>query len=181
MEGPDADWVDPGYPAEIVRELLPWLGDGGTALDLASGGGRNARVLAGAGWRVLAVDLSAEGLRRTGDLGPGVQPVRAELPRFAMRPGSVDLVLKTFYLERALFPFMRKSLRPGGYVAVETYSVLELEELGGDVGRDFVLDRGELLEAFAGFRILLHQEGIFEREEGERGLARLIARKPPAP
>ena len=150
----------------------------GVALDLASGGGRNARAMVEAGWRVVVVDLSWEGLARTRGLGRSVLPVRADLRAFAAAPSAVDLVVKTFYLERTLFPLIRDVLRPGGLVAVETYSVLELDELGGDVGRDFVLDRSELRHAFAGFEILLHQEGIFEREEGERGLARLIARKP---
>lgn len=178
VEAHDSDWVDPGHPAVLLQEVLARLGPPAVALELASGGGRNARALAEAGWRVLAVDLSREGLERTAALGPRVLPVRARLPWFAVRPGSVELVVKTFYLERRLFPFMREVLRPGGHVVVETYSVLELDELGGDVGREFVLERGELRDAFAGFEILLHEEGVFEREEGERGLARLVARKP---
>lgn len=177
-EATDSDWVDPGYPSPLVEQAVRRIGRPGVALDLASGGGRNARFLAEHGWRVVAVDLSRDGLERTRSLTPAVLPVRADLRRFAVRPEAVDLAVMSFYLERGLFPLVREALRSGGHVVVETYSVLELDELGGDVSRRFTLERGELLRAFAGFEILLHEEGIFEREEGERGLARLLARKP---
>ncbi len=179
----DGDWIDLARPAAIVRDAASWLeGAGGVAWDVACGAGRNALHLAAAGWRVLAVDRSAEGLRRlrrrAHERELPVQPVRADLARFALEPASVDLVVNTHFLLRPLFPRLRAALRPGGLLLFETFSVHEIEELGGDVRRAFALERGELARAFAGWEVLLYEEGVFEREEGERGLARLIARKP---
>ncbi|MFQ5690363.1 MAG: class I SAM-dependent methyltransferase [Gemmatimonadota bacterium] len=178
---PDGDWVDVRRPAAILLDAEPWLASPGVALDLACGAGRNALFLAERGWRVLAVDLSRDGFRRLSrrarSRGLTIQPVLADLERFGVRPGRVDLVVNTHFLLRSLFPLIRAALRPGGLLLFETFGIDELETLGGDVRRAYVLERGELPRAFPGFEILLHEEGVFEREEGERGLARLIARK----
>jgi len=203
----DGDWAESAGPAAIVRDAAPWLaraklergtperakaardergpttapGSSPVALDLACGVGRNALFLAETGWRVMGVDLSVEGLRRMVRQGRSdalpILPVLADAGRFQVRPGTFDLVVNTFFLLRSAFPLIEAALRPGGLLLFETFSVLELDELGGDIRREFALERGELLEAFAGFEVLLHEEGVFEREEGERGLARMIARK----
>lgn len=184
------DWIDVREPAAIVRDAAPWLdadAAAGTrlALDVACGAGRNALHLAERGWRVLAVDLSRAGLRRlaerAGRRNLPVQPVRADLARFWVEPESCDLVVNTHFLLRSSFPLLRAALKPGGLLLFETFSVLEIEELGGDVRRTYALERGELRAAFQDFEALLWEEGIFERPEGERGLARLIGRKPAGP
>lgn len=179
----EGDWVEAGEPAAIVRDAHPFLEQmrGGRALDVACGAGRNAHFLARQGLRVMGVDLSVAGLRRMQGRAREeelpVLPILADAGRFHVRPGAFDLVVNTFFLLRASFPLLRSALRPGGLLLFETFSVLELDELGGDIRREFTLERGELLEAFPDFQVLLHEEGVFEREEGERGLARLIARK----
>ncbi|MBI4538998.1 MAG: methyltransferase domain-containing protein [Gemmatimonadetes bacterium] len=176
------DWVDVGRPAQIVEDALPWLRPPGLALDLACGAGRNALFLAERGFRVVAVDLSLEGLQplaarvRTGGLS--VQPIHADLEHFAVAPGTFDVVVNTHFLLRSAFPLIHAALREGGLLLFETYSVDEIDVLGGDIRREYALERGELRRAFEGFEILRYEEGVFEREEGERGLARMIARKP---
>ncbi len=177
----EGDWEDLSAPAEIVTDALSSLPPSGLALDVACGAGRNAAFLAERGWRVAAVDLSLEGLRRlaarTRPQNLPVLPVLADVGCFDVRPGTVDLVVNTYFLLRSAFPFLRTALRTGGIVVFETFSVIELEELGGDIRREFTLERGELLRAFSDFDVLFHEEGVFEREGGEQGLARLIARK----
>jgi tellurite methyltransferase len=127
------------------------------------------------------VDLSLEGLRLLGERARArdlpILPVLADAGEFGIRPGAFDLVVNTFFLLRSAFPLIREALRPGGLLVLETFSVIELEELGGDIRRAFTLERGELLEVFGDFEVRLHEEGVFERDEGERGLARLVARK----
>jgi tellurite methyltransferase len=177
----EGDWVDVREPSRILTDALPWLPHPGRALDLACGAGRNALFLAERGWRVMGVDLSLEGLRLLGERARArdlpILPVLADAGEFGIRPGAFDLVVNTFFLLRSAFPLIREALRPGGLLVLETFSVIELEELGGDIRRAFTLERGELLEAFGDFEVRLHEEGVFERDEGERGLARLVARK----
>ncbi len=178
----DGDWVDEARPARLVEEVLPLLPREGRALDLACGAGRNALALAERGLRVLAVDLSWEGLLLTRQRGwersLPIQPVLADLERFAVRPGRFDVVVNTHFLLRETFSLIRDALAPGGLVVFETYHVDEIDVVGGDIRRAYALEPGELRRAFDGFEVLRHEEGVFEREGGQRGLARLVARKP---
>ncbi len=178
----EGDWVDGSEPAAILIDAEVSLPAGGIAFDAACGAGRNALWLAERGWKVLAADLSLEGLRRLRSrIRVGVhriQPVLADLSNPPLGPGTVDLVVNSYFLLRPLLPVLLGALRPGGLLLFETFSVLEIDELGGDIRRDFAVRRGELLEVARGFEVLLHEEGVFDRGEGERGLARLVARKP---
>lgn len=174
--------VEPARPARLLEEADPWLPDDGRALDVACGAGRNALFLARRGFEVVAVDLSAEGLRalqrRAREERLPVRPVQADLVRFSLRPGRFDVVVNTHFLERRTFPLLREALAPGGLLVFETYNVDEIDLLGGDIRREYALERGELRRAFGDLEVLVYEEGVFERQEGRRGLGRLIARNP---
>lgn len=178
----DGDWVDLPEAASVLKSATSWLPGRGHALDLACGAGRNALFLARRGLDVTAVDLSGEALgilrRRSREIGLGVHLVQADLERFPLPRERFDVVVSTRFLLRDLFRPIRRTLKPGGLLVFETYNLDELEILGGDLRREYVLERGELRRAFSGMEILLYEEGIFQEPEGERGLARLIARKP---
>lgn len=177
----DGDWTDERRPARIVEDARAWLPSEGLALDVACGAGRNALFLAERGLRVLGVDLSQEGLRlmerRARARSLPVQGVLADLARFSLRPGRFDVVVNTHFLLREALPLIRDALAPGGLLVFETYHVDELDVLGGDIRRAFALERGELRRAFPDLEVLLYEEGVFEREEGERGLARMVGRR----
>jgi hypothetical protein len=104
--------------------------------------------------------------------------VQADLERFEVRPASIDLAIKTYFLLRPALALVRAALRPGGIAAVETYTVQHVEELGETMRREHLLDRGELRHAFDDWEVLLYQEGILTDAGRARGLARVIARKP---
>lgn len=177
----DGDWADVREPAEVLRRAARWLPPRGRALDLACGAGRNALFLADRGLRVMAVDLSIEGLRRTARRARRrrlpVLAVQADLNRFAVRSGTFDVVVNTHFLLRSTFPLIIEALVPGGLLVFETWSVDEIDVLGGDIRREYALEHGELPRAFADFEVLETREGVVARPEGERGLARLVARK----
>lgn len=176
------DWADIDEPSAILSEATPWLEPPGPALDLACGAGRNALFLAARGFHVMAVDISWEGLsrlaRRSRSASQRIQPVHADLERFEARSEAFGLIVNTHFLLRSTFPLIRRSLRPGGILLFETYNTDEIDLLGGDIRREYALERGELRKAFSDFEILLYEDGVVERAEGERGLARMIARKP---
>lgn len=80
------------FVADELAALPP-----GRALDLGSGEGRNSIWLAGRGWQVTAVDFSAVGLARGGELardaGVSVDWVHADLLDYEPARGGYDLVL----------------------------------------------------------------------------------------
>lgn len=177
----EGDWADIDVPATIIKDAEAWLEPPGLALDVACGAGRNSLFLARRGFKVISVDISWEGLKRLASRARKqallIQPIHADLERFALRPESLDVIVNTRFLLRRLFPEYHRALRPGGLLLFETFNVDEIETLGGDIRRAYALERGELRESFSGFEILLYDEGVFERREGERGLARMVARK----
>lgn len=95
-----------------VRDLPP--GDG---LDIGAAGGGNTRVLQGLGWRMLALEFTAEGAEVAHERG--LQVVRADAQRLPVPDESLDLVTALDVLEhlpdhkRAAAEIYRV-LRPGG-------------------------------------------------------------------
>ncbi len=176
------DWADIDEPAVILKKAERWLRPPGLALDVACGAGRNSLFLARLGFTVIAVDISWEGVQRLARRARGeslpVHPIHADLERFALPPECFDLIVNTRFLLRSLFPTLRGALRRGGLLAFETYTVDEIEVLGGDIRRVYALERGELRQAFADFELKFYEEGVLEQAEGKRGLARMLARKP---
>lgn len=98
--------------ARRVRGLLP-----GDALDIGAAGGGNTRVLQGLGWRVLALEFTAEGAQVGRERG--LQVVRADAQHLPVADQSLDLVTALDVLEhlpdheRAAAQIHRV-LRPGG-------------------------------------------------------------------
>lgn len=175
---------DHRVPAEadpLVRDVADGLPPGSLALDLACGPGRNALHLARQGHRVVAVDLSQVALERLSDEARReelpVMPVQADLARFTVPPASFDLVVDVHFLERALFPVIRRALRPGGRLVFTTFTTREIDGFGRDLPRRLLLEPGELRRAFADLDVLRYEEDVFRRCGGRRrAMARLIAR-----
>ncbi len=106
--------------AEIVENLPP-----GTALDLGCGGGGDALWLAGRGWHVTAVDISANAVRRLAETASGLPVVATRVDLTESFPdGTWDLVsaqyLHTpFELPRArVLRRAAHALNPGGRLVV---------------------------------------------------------------
>lgn len=149
------------------------------ALDVACGAGRHAVYLAGEGFHVTAVDLSAEALTKTrqlaasGNVSIETQQVDLEAEAVDLGESRYDLVAVCFFLHRPLSPVLRRAVRPGGLVVYKTYSVDQRKYPGRPRHRMHMLEHNELLREFADFRVLHYTE-----EWEGKGTAALIARKP---
>jgi tellurite methyltransferase len=165
----DEHYADAANVESAPEPLLVQVADlvhAGKALDLACGSGRNALYLAGLGWRVTAVDRSANGLRRLRERAAGlhIEICQADLERgeFSIVPDSYDLICDVLYLERSLFGSIRNGIRPGGIFL----ATLLLRQAGSK--SRFRLAPGELRQEFDGWKILYYSE---------TGVARILARK----
>lgn len=148
-----------------VARFAPLIPAGGEVLDLACGGGRHTRLLAGLGYRVEAVDRETGGLDdlagtagvtvRTADLEDGPWPYGGR--RFAG-------VVATNYLHRPRLADLLAALADPGILIYETF-MLGNERYGRPASPEFLLRPQELLQvaAAAGLRVLAFEEGYVDR------------------
>lgn len=183
----------PSEHASIVRELLPLL-PAGPALDIACGTGRHALFLAARGQHVTAVDFSRVALdkleararskhipvRRSRSipaagrhLHGGLNLVQANLEETQLPDRRFDLIICIQYLQRSLFSQIVRALRPDGVLLMETFTRAQLEFPGGPRNPAYLLETGELREAFPELCVLFYRE-----LRAGQGIASLLARKP---
>jgi tellurite methyltransferase len=156
---------------DFTRPLTP-----GSALDLASGPGRNAIYLAQCGWIVTAVDGSSVALELLRANNPSIDArvVDLEAGEFTVPPSAFDLVLSCYYLQRSLIPLMKSALRPGGLL-IMIVLLAGADQPQGTSARAYP---GELRAFFSDWAIMQYGE----RETGESAhryaVAELVAQKP---
>ena len=132
-------------PSAWVQRWAARIPAAGRVLDVACGGGRHARYLAGQGCRVDAVDRDAASFLGLAGVAH-VTTCEADLEGGAWPYGgeSFDAVVVTNYLHRPLFPRLFAALKPGGVLIYETFA-LGNERYGRPRNPDFLLQPGELL------------------------------------
>ena len=168
--------------AQVLRDnqyLLPKTGD---ALDLACGLGGNALLLARAGLRVQAWDLSpvaveslhSRSMNEAGSLRAEVRDVLVSPPA----PVSFDVIVISYFLDRALAPALCAALRPGGLLFYQTF-VRDKVSQHGPGNADFLLAENELLSMFKTLRLRVYRdEGrVGETKQGLRNEALFVGQK----
>jgi SAM-dependent methyltransferase len=148
----------------------------GTALDVATGQGRNALYLAAHGWTVTGVDTSDEGLRQAGEAaqhaGLRADMVHADVGTFDFGTDRWDLVA-LIYAPAALkrLPDLRRAVRPGGLVVYEYFAPAGPS--------DHAPGPGELAKEFTGWEILQDEEveDVPDWAVDRAKLVRFVARK----
>lgn len=149
-----------GKPSHWVTRFASLVPASGTVLDYACGGGRHARLLAGTGRRVMAVDRDAAALAGL----DGVDRVKAleldlegeDWPLAGLR---VDAIVVTNYLHRPRFAQLLDLLAEGGVLIYETF-MRGNERFGRPRSPEFLLEPGELLERLgSAFSIVAFEQG----------------------
>lgn len=139
-----------------------------TVLDIATGTAEDLSWLADQGFDVVGLDVSpiAIGKARERDTRLDVRVWDADdgLPE-----GRWDLVLTLHFLDRRLWPQIRRAVRPGGVFVAEVLCE------GTPFGRAFQAQRGELLRAFVDWDVLAWEQRTLH--DG-RVVSRLAARRP---
>ena len=146
------------------------------AIDLAMGRGRHAHLLARAGFRTFGVDVKLDAVidaaaRTRGD-GLLVRGWCADLTKIRLPAGFFDLVLVTRYLQRDLFPAIRETVKAGGIVVYETFTVNQRRLGFGPTSPDHLLEPGELRKLFETFEVMFYEE-----VDAPEAVARIVARR----
>ena len=143
--------------------MLPAVGK---ALDVASGRGANALMLAEQGLETHAWDFSPVAIeelqRRARERDLAIQPQVRDVVAKPPEVGTFDVILVSFFLERSLVPHLIQALRPGGMIFYQTF-VREMYLDRGPRRDAWRLKSNELLQLFQGMRI------HYFREEGGKG------------
>jgi tellurite methyltransferase len=167
----------PVAPRSLLTQNQALLTGGGLALDVAMGVGANAAFLIEHGWQVVGVDRSDVAVFQAKAREPRIQAVIADMVHFWLPPQRFDLILNLYYLDRQLWPIYKTALKPGGVLIIETLT-LDMLEMRPDLPPDFLLQPGELRQAFHDWGILLYREGWIESDHGtQKAVASLIARR----
>lgn len=140
-------------PSAWVVRWAPLIARG-RVLDLACGSGRHARLLAGLGHEVTAVDREPQPLT-------AVRFIQADLEDGGPWPlpgEEFQGIVVANYLHRPLFPLIERSLAPGGVLIYETFMAGN-ERFGKPSNPAFLLAPGELWTAFGGLHIIAFEQG----------------------
>jgi SAM-dependent methyltransferase len=168
-------------PSAWVTRFAP-LVPAGEVLDLACGSGRHARLLARLGHRVVAVDRDAVALASTA--GPGIATslvdLEADGAAWPFGEGRFAGIVVTNYLHRPLFPYILRSLAPGGVLVYETFAAGN-EQFGKPSNPDFLLRPGELLDLAVknALHVIAFEDGYVEMPKPAM-VQRICAVKAPA-
>jgi SAM-dependent methyltransferase len=166
------------FVTEWMMRLMPASSrEGRRALDVAVGGGRHALLLARFGFHTFGVDVKFEAIRAAMDAAERKQRRIsgwcADLTVYPLPVSAFDLIVVARYLQRDLFPSLRASVRPGGHIVYETFTVKQRALGTGPTSADHLLEPGELPGYFDGWTIRFSEE-----VESPEAVARIVARKP---
>jgi SAM-dependent methyltransferase len=163
-------------PARVLSENQHLLPASGRALDLASGLGGNALLLAQHGFETHAWDISDVALQQLQQeamhLNMEIHCLQRDLTTAPPEMESFDIIVVSRFLDRALCPAIAQALKPGGLLFYQTYTI---DSSTGPANPAYRLQHNELLRLFSGLEIVFYrEEGMVSPSDGE---AMLIARR----
>ncbi len=164
-------------PCSWLKNNQHFLTGKGNALDIAMGEGRNALFAASLGYNVLGIDISDVGIERAEKLshekGITIQTRIADLDSYSLPENEFDLIMCFYFLNRDLFPQIRKGLKSGGFLLFETFNVDYLKY--SSFKKEWVLDHNELIKEFIDLHILNYRE--VDDPEEQTAFSSLVAVK----
>jgi len=165
-------------PSPFIVRWLPivrnHLGPKPELLDIAMGTGRHAREACCNGFHIYGVDHDYNRIKqaKSGVLREAKLWV-ADLTLITLPRNRFDLIICTNYLQRTIWPCLRASIRPGGFILYETFTRAQLQHRAGPKSPEHLLRLGELREQFIGWKLIHDEERI-----SPDAMACLVARKP---
>ena len=174
---PSLEKPDPFFLSAFDQFVADSFSNGGTALDLGGGIGRHALWLAKRNWQVTVVDISEVAIRK---LDQKARQLDLMLDLFALdareyqfKPTCFDLIVMFYHFDRAIWPSVLSTLKPGGLlICMSSLSWNSYEE--SDPLSIRPLARNEILSMLPPLQVMRHQE----RPVRNRGVVEYVGKKP---
>ena len=169
-------------PVAVLAENLFLLPRTGTALDLASGLGANALLLAKQGMTTQAWDISAVAMHKLQlQADARAIPIKAftkEITPDSFAANSFDIIVVSRFLDRSICDAIMESLKLGGLLFYQTYTQQKVSEQGPKNLR-FLLAENELVQLFSSLKLVYYRENadLGELQQGLRNEAQFIGQK----
>jgi len=168
--------------ARVLVDFEHLLPATGRALDLASGTGGNALLLAQHGLETWAWDISDNAVERLQTMArfnnSGISVQQRDVVQRPPEADSFDVIVVSRFLYRGLMPFLCRALRHQGLIYYQTFTREKPSDCGPG-NPEYLLDVNELLFLFKSLRIIYYREegNIGDAARGFRNEAMLIAQK----
>jgi SAM-dependent methyltransferase len=165
------------FLVEMTKGVKP-----GRALDVGMGQGRNTIYLAQQGWDSVGFDPAERAVtaaqEQASKLGVKITTHVARAEDFDWGSAQWDLIVLSYVGAREYVGQVLRALRPGGMVILEAFhrDATKTRPIGGAV----VFDTNELLQLFAGLRVVRYEDTMGVGDFGlvESRVVRLAAVKP---
>lgn len=181
-------------PAKFVRDHAAYYDDGGTALVLADGEGRNSVFMAQHGLEVTAQEFAPTAIDRARALadlnGVALHYERSDIFSRDWQADAFDLVAGIFiqfadpHGRKLIFDGMKRTTKPGGLVLLHGYTPKQIDYgTGGPPFVENMYSEVILRAAFVGWEVLECREYDHDIQEGRghsgtSALIDFVARKP---
>ena len=185
MSGTDRERWDLRYDttadarAAVPEATLYWLPtptpQRDLALDLACGTGRHTRALLEMGYRVVGADISRVALQALrASLAPANSAalVQFDVEAWPFAEATFDVVVQIDFLDRAALAVVRRAVKPGGLVLIDTFAGPPVPGRPGPQRADWRLAHGELSERFSDWKMVRIDDAV------GRERAAIVARRP---
>lgn len=169
-------------PAHVLFENAFLLPTTGLALDLASGLGANALLLAKQGMTTQAWDISDVAMHklqcRAATQALPIKTFTQEITPHSFSPACFDVIVVSRFLDRSICNAIMESLKPNGLLFYQTYTQHKVYEQGSK-NPCFLLTENELLHLFSDLTVIYYREnkGLGDIRQGLRNEAQFIGQK----
>jgi SAM-dependent methyltransferase len=165
----------------LLEDWLPRL-PVGRALDVACGAGRNALLLAQAGYQVDAIDISDQGLSlakvKAEQSGLHINWIEQDLDQPYRFDSNYDLIIVMWYVNLGLIGKLCDCLVPGGYLLSQQHLITDQAVIGPS-NTNYRVAPGELHDVVSRVDVIHYDESIETNADGKSVAgAQLVVRKP---
>jgi len=169
-------------PAAVLADNLFLLPLTGSALDLASGLGANACLLAKQGLTTQAWDISAVAMTKLQQKADAhaipIKTFTKDITPSCFVSACFDVIVVSRFLDRSICNAIMESLKPNGLLFYQTYTQQKISESGPKNSR-FLLAENELLQLFPTLKLVYYRENtdLGMTQHGLRNEAQFIGQK----